>query len=193
MRRLDTFTIIIIAVCLIAAGLLIWVGYKKLSGDDAADDKSALYEEIEKNDDYYYLDEEEEDDTTQDGFANTETNDAEVDDPQNTSTYSNDDYDVVEETPSSSGGKLEDTDEVPNSYSSGGAYMVLAGSFKIRANADSYAKKLRNKGYSNTSVERFDKGTFAVVMVDRFNSLSEAKSLVSRLKGDGIDSFVKKK
>ncbi|MEN0050344.1 MAG: SPOR domain-containing protein, partial [Bacteroidota bacterium] len=98
-----------------------------------------------------------------------------------------------EETPSSSGGKLEDTNEVPNSYSSNGSYMVLAGSFKIRANADTYAKSLRNKGYTNTSVEKFDKGTYAVVMVDRFNSLSEAKSLVSRLKSDGIDSFVKKK
>ncbi|MEL6721090.1 MAG: SPOR domain-containing protein [Bacteroidota bacterium] len=191
MRRLDTFTIIIIAVCLIAAGLLIWVGYQKLRGDDVQEDKSALYEEIEKNDDYYYLDEEEEDDTAQDGFANTE--DAEVEDPQNTSTYDNTDYDVVEETPSSSGGKLEDTDEVPNSYSSDGAYMVLAGSFKVMTNAESYAKKLRNKGYSNTSVEKFDKGTYAVVMVDRFSSMSEAKSLVNRLKNDGIDSFVKKK
>jgi len=188
MRRLDTFTIIIIAVCLVAAGLLIWVGYQKLSGDDAQDDKSALYEEIEKNDDYYYLDEEEEDDTAQDGFANTE--DAQIDDPQNTSTYDNTDYEEVEEQPSTAG-KIEDS--VPSSYSSDGAYMVLAGSFKVRAYADSHAKNLRDKGYSNTSVERFDKGTYAVVMVDRFNTLNEAKSLVSRLKNDGIDSFVKKK
>ena len=48
MRRLDTFTIIIIAVCLVAASLLIWVGYQKLRGEEAEDESLLEQEGVPK-------------------------------------------------------------------------------------------------------------------------------------------------
>ncbi|MEM9884585.1 MAG: SPOR domain-containing protein [Bacteroidota bacterium] len=192
MRRLDTFTIVIIAVCLIAAGLLIWIGYNKLAGDKE-DDKSALYEEIEDDEDgdYYYLDDEDDSDLasdptgTPDDFEDSGSNIADNTSSSNTSVEDDASYEVVDKN---------DEEEVltPRSYSSAGRYLVLAGSFRIQSNADNYARTIRNKGYSSTSVERFDNGVYAVVLVDRFNSLSDAQALVRKLENDGVDSYVKK-
>ncbi len=74
-----------------------------------------------------------------------------------------------------------------------GRYMVLAGSFTQRANADRLVKKLRSKGYENARVELFDRGKYAVILVDRFDNLDEARELQQRLKADGVDSYVKLK
>ncbi|RMF04464.1 MAG: SPOR domain-containing protein, partial [Bacteroidetes bacterium] len=74
-----------------------------------------------------------------------------------------------------------------------GRYLVIAGSFVQRANADRQAAKLRRLGYSNTEVRIFDRGKHAVVLVDRFNRLSDANQLVRKLAEDGIESFVKEK
>lgn len=196
MRRLDTFTIIIIAVCLIAAALLIYIGWNKIAGDNATDDKSALYEEIENDEDgeFYYLDDEETNTTdsnidadadgTPEDFNTTTTNTA-----QNTSTLEEEDnYEIVDKN-----GDPEEETARPNNYSTQGSYLVLAGSFKIEANAETHARNIRSKGYTNTNVERFDKGTYAVVLVDRFNGFSDAAALVKRLKSDGVDAYVKKK
>jgi len=203
MRRLDTFTIVIIAICLLAAAALIYIGWTKLAGNKAEDDKSALYDEIEndKDGDYYFLDED------KNGTADTNNADANYDadgssdntDDGSTSSYDNNnydnnsDYDVVdkEDNPLTAN---EDGEYTPKGYSdNGGAYMVLAGSFRQMVNAENHVRNLKNKGYSNASVERFDGGAYAVVLVDRFSSLSEAKSLVSKLEGDNIDAYVKKK
>ena len=43
MRKLDTFTIVIIAVCLLAAGLLIYYAWQKLSDKEDTPDRSDLY------------------------------------------------------------------------------------------------------------------------------------------------------
>ena len=199
MRRLDTFTIIIIAVCLIAAGLLIWIGANKLSGDKTADE-SGLVDQIQGDEDgeYYYIDDDSDLDAdsdqagTPDNFDDSGSN-IEEDAPQNTSTNTStfeddqsDGYQIVDKND-------EEETLTPRSYSSGGRYMVLAGSFRILSNAENHARNIRNKGYSDTSVERFDGGAYAVVLVDRFNSLSDAQALVRKLKDDGVDSYVKKK
>ncbi|MEM0993036.1 MAG: SPOR domain-containing protein [Bacteroidota bacterium] len=193
MRRLDTFTIIIIAVCLVAAGLLIWIGYNKLAGDKQADN-SDLYEEIQDDEDgdYYYLDDEDDTDLaedqagTPDDFSNSGSN-IEEDEPQNTSTTSSNsaNYEVVDKND-------EEETLTPRSYSSEGRYMVIAGTFSFMANAEDHAKTVRGKGYDKASVEKFDGGAYAVVLVDRFSSLSDAQSLIRKLKGDGVDAYVKK-
>ncbi|MEM1328778.1 MAG: SPOR domain-containing protein [Bacteroidota bacterium] len=189
MRKLDTFTIAIIAICLLAAGLLIYYAWQKLSDKEPDTDRSALYDEIENDTDgdYYYLEEDDEEAGTPSTFEDT---DASV--PQNTSTTPyEDDEDLVEVD--KNGDPVEETASRPSSYSSDGNYLVLAGSFRVMSNAETHARNIRNKGYDGTSVERFDKGAYAVVLVDRFDDFSSASSLVSRLKSDGIDAYVKRK
>lgn len=77
--------------------------------------------------------------------------------------------------------------------SSGGAYMVLAGSFKEKANAEAMVTRLRKAGFDNASVEIFDRGAFAVALVDRFDSYKEANTLVKSLEKKGIEATVYKK
>lgn len=81
----------------------------------------------------------------------------------------------------------------PTSYNSTGEFMVVAGSFSMRYNAETQVKKLKQLGYNNARVEIFNGGALATALVDRFDNYDRAKSLVNELKGKGVDSFVKKK
>ena len=83
-------------------------------------------------------------------------------------------------------------DDIPSSFSSSssGKYLVLAGAFKIRANAESHARKLHGLGYDDAEAKIFDRGSIAVVLVDRFETLGEAKSLVTDLKKNGVEAYV---
>lgn len=74
--------------------------------------------------------------------------------------------------------------------SSGGKYMVLAGSFKQRANADAHVASLRKMGFANAEVSMFNRSAYAVVLVDRFDNYSAAKKLVTDLKAKGVDALV---
>lgn len=75
--------------------------------------------------------------------------------------------------------------------SSAGKYMVLAGSFKQRANAETQVASLRKKGFANAQVSMFNRSAYAVVLVDRFDNYSAAKQLVADLKAKGVDALVK--
>ncbi len=78
--------------------------------------------------------------------------------------------------------------------SRGGDYLVLAGTFRIRSGAESQVSRLRSKGYSNAELELFDKGTYAVVVVDRFDSYASADALVQELrKKHTIEAYVQEK
>ena len=68
--------------------------------------------------------------------------------------------------------------------------MVIAGSYRQRTNADNQVAKLRKMGYDQARVELFDRGSYAVVLVNRFNAYGDAKRLVSELSGKGIDAMV---
>lgn len=73
-----------------------------------------------------------------------------------------------------------------------GPYLVIAGTFKEKANAEVMERKLEGLGYSNASLEPFDRGAYTVVLVDRFGSVNDAKALVSELKGKGVEAYVKR-
>jgi cell division protein FtsN len=77
---------------------------------------------------------------------------------------------------------------------SSGDYLVLAGSFRYKDHAEAAARQLRKKGYSGAKVELFNRGAFANVLVDRFDSYSEAQALVVQLRNDGVyDAYVHRK
>lgn len=211
MRRLDLFTVGIIAVCLAAAGVLIYIGAKKFMGNsnDLVDNQAGfttVFDEIDTTD------------------ANIGVTDVTAnDDPANTSTtdYGDEDLDFdwldneTKSTPktttsnaskpksnTSTSTKNTATTSTTTPKSSNnsavavktGDFMVLAGSFSKRENADNHVSDLKKKGYNNSRVEIFDKGAFAVVLVDRFSSESDARTLVKELKDKHkIESYVKRK
>lgn len=101
---------------------------------------------------------------------------------------------LTDETPEPTAPKATTPTPAENAADTGtpsGKYMVLAGSFTIRANADKLVNRLKAQGYSNARVEIFDRGKYAVVLVDRFDNLNEARDLQQRLNADGVDSYVK--
>nr|HMQ60260.1 SPOR domain-containing protein [Flavilitoribacter sp.] len=91
--------------------------------------------------------------------------------------------------------KANEPSAKPRDYnsSSSGNFLVIAGSFRQKANAEAQVKRLKKSGYDQSGVETFNNGALAVAMVDRFNSYAEAEKLVAELKKKGIDAFIKKK
>lgn len=89
-------------------------------------------------------------------------------------------------------GKSTATNEEKASYASG-KYLVIAGSFSMKESAEKQAAKLKKMGYENARMEIFDKGKYAVVLVDRFGNMADAERLVKKLSVDGVKSYVKAK
>lgn len=76
----------------------------------------------------------------------------------------------------------------------GGDYMVLAGNFLNKDNAEAEARRLRGLGFPSASVEPFDRGVYHVVLVDRFSTENSARSLVRQLASNHkVDAYVQKK
>jgi hypothetical protein len=85
-------------------------------------------------------------------------------------------------------------DRIPTSFNDQGDYLVLAGSFRIKSNAESQAQKLRNLGYGDAEIALFNRGAYASVIVDRFVDLSSANDLVRELKSQhGVEAYVQAK
>ena len=214
MSRLDIITIAIVVVCLAALGYLVYKIAGLYQNEEPATPLTEAYGNDDTPDEQTYTDWEDEvastgddvdlDDDELGSYADTDETEA----TDGTSNYSDDELDqgtgIAEESAdnddepaestnsSGSSGSSSTAAAADNRASSSGRYMVIAGQFRQRSNADSYASKLRGMGYNNTSVELFDRGSYAVVLVDRFDSYNAAKRLVDDLTGKGIDAIVSK-
>jgi len=213
MSRLDFFTIFVVALCIIAIIFLIFKAMELAKGDTVnspentnivAEPDNGLDGETYDEDSMY--DDEDESNIIEEGVdagvdALNEGADAVGDAVKKGSSaiFGDGDSDSEEETGDAGSGELEDSIPVPaeeeeaeiiSSNDSRGQYLVLAGAFRIKANGDVMTNKLRRMGYSNARTAIFDKGTYAVALVDRFDSKSEASKLASELKNSGIEAYV---
>lgn len=192
MSRLDYVTIAIVAVCVAALIYLIYMTTNLLGGSPEepakTEETSPIYEDTSTYSDTSYYDSQE---ATTSGETSGEydrsgDNIAEGDLDKGTTTSS---------SPKSEE-KYQDTPveeyTAPRTTSTGN-YMVLAGTFSVKAYAEEMVGKLHGLGYANATTEPFDRGKYSVVLVDRFSSIGEAKNLVTELKGKGVDAYVKKK
>lgn len=89
-------------------------------------------------------------------------------------------------------------EKVPDNFektssSSTGNYLVLAGSFKQKANAEAQVKRLKKLGFDDALVTSFNGGALAVALVGRFDNSAAANKLASQLEAKGVDAFVKRK
>ncbi len=76
--------------------------------------------------------------------------------------------------------------------SSGGRYLVVAGSYLVKSNAEKMKKRLYDLGY-DSEIVNFNLSQYYSVLAGRYNSHSEASNTVTILARNGIDAYVHKK
>ncbi|MGH1433005.1 MAG: SPOR domain-containing protein [Lewinella sp.] len=215
MSKLDVLTIAIVIVCLAALGYLV---YKIVNLVNPPEEPTSSiedsYEDTASTDESTYKDWDNEVDTAGDDvdldddqvatYGNTDNDEnttgaastnASADEMDNETSGLAEKDNLTDETTSkgSTATATTPTPAVNNSTSNSGRYMVVAGSYRQRVNADNQVARLRKMGYNNTQVSLFDRGSFAVVLVDRFSSYGDAKRLVNELAGKGVDAIVDEK
>lgn len=212
MSRLDLITIAIVIVCLAALGYLVYkIVHLMNPPQKETTSIQDSYTDPAPTDDSTYTDWDDEvtsatagSDLDDEDLGSSDTdNDATTNDSgsYNNDELDNDSNDIAEMDSSTSKSTESDSDSgqaataYDNSSSSSGSgnYLVLAGSYRQKNNAENQAAKLRKLGYSGSSVENFNRGSYAVVLVDRFHKYSEAKALVRKLANDGVEAMVKEK
>lgn len=215
MSRLDWFTILIVGICVIALGFLVYKTVQ-LMGNDRPDLPRT---EISESDDdrnehqmaYESSGSAQSDDTPAPAADDQDLDDdelpynpEEVEAPSSAETTKPTATRTEKAADAGSSGSQARTQPTasstttpkggtPTSYNNSGAFMVVAGSFSMRHNAETQVKKLKKIGYDNARVEIFNGGALATVLVDRFDDYDRAKRLANELKGKGVDSFVKEK
>ncbi|MCU0347670.1 MAG: SPOR domain-containing protein [Saprospiraceae bacterium] len=212
MSKLDYVTIAIVGICIMAILFLVYKMTNVFNGDKATDktEISANNVETEAEDVYDYEIDESVDSTgaaAEKGNAATDkttatkpaTTSVPADKAETSATDTQGEDEIEEAVSAATGVKSTPkkgssaTDDAAKATYSDGKFMVLAGSFSIRESADKQVKKLNKLGYENARVELFDKGKYAVVLVDRFGNMAEAEKLVKKLNTDGVKSYVKAK
>ncbi len=184
MSKLDFPTILILAICIVAITFLGYKLYEAMTdkADPAAEPTAQIDEEepLNENEEDTYSYDIDESDTT--GIAASDEETAETVGGGDISYTTPEDEEPEEAT-------------VPDDFStdSEGKYLVIAGAFSLRHNAENYASELQDMGYSNASMKIFNGGKLAVVLVDRFESRRDASDLVKELKDKGIDAYLQTK
>ena len=202
MSKLDYVTIAIVGICIMAILFLVYKMTNVFGGDTPKDKTEVVADsvEIEDSDVYDYEIDQNVDSTgaTKGNAASDKTKTtAPANNTESSATNSPAEDDVEDAVKEATGTKTtantgsSASDGAEKSNYSDGKYLVLAGSFSKKAFADSQAKKLNKLGYDNARVEMFDRGKYAVVLVDRFDNMAEAERLVKKLNGDSVKSYVK--
>lgn len=186
MSRLDIFTIVVVVICVAAIVFLLYRTTDLFKSRDALKDAQQTEESIYDDDGTTG------DDYTDDPYYSDSDTAAEFDFLADTSSDS--------PAPASPKPSVSEPAPVPSEETapvnvdemtdSGGDYLVLAGAFVQMANAEAHAKRLQKLGFSDARVALFNRGKYATVLVGRFESKSDATSLVSQLSGKGVESYV---
>jgi hypothetical protein len=71
-----------------------------------------------------------------------------------------------------------------------GRYLVIAGSFRQKANAEQRVKDLRKAGFNDTRLEKFNRGTYAVALAGQTDRFSAAEQLAGQIVGAGFEAKV---
>ncbi len=185
MSRLDWITAIIVGICVIALGFLIYKTVGLMDTDDANPDRT---EQV-------ITDTPTEESTTTEASTQTDTIQDSGDDIDYADGDNNEDISTTEEEDEQAG--KEEEDDGPSSYvkeeNISGDYLVIAGTYKQMINAENQVKRLRKRGYSDARIALFNKGAYAVVLVNAFDSFSKADELSTQLNDDGFEAIVQKK
>ncbi len=194
MSRLDYITIAIVIACILAIIFLVYkmtdlftdkpaVNPVEIEGGTVEQEDSTTYN--------YNIDEE----TGTNGEAATDskaaTSAGQDKNPGTTTTTTTPAADEEEErTPVAN---PEKTTPPKRPSSSSGKFMVIAGTFSQSVHAKAQLQHLKKLGFTNATIENFDRGKYDVILVDRFDNMAAAERLVKDLKAEGVSSYVKAK
>lgn len=197
MSRLDFLTIAIVTVCIVALGYLVYKTIGLMGSDTPKEQTEAVTNDPGKEEVATFDDEGEliSDEETESG----ESNDYDLDDEQlnEENTLNEDNFENPEDGAELTAEEPEE-EVVPTpaefTGTSTGAYLVLAGSYRVKSNAENQVRKLKRLGYDDAEVTIFNRGAYATVLVDRFESQTEARELANELKDKhSIEAIVQKK
>ncbi len=194
MSRLDYFTIFIVIVCILAIGLLLY------QTTDLFKKKQPVEVEL-ANTDYedattYELDTTDfmEEDTT-DYWGDSDKIDEESDDFTTEEETAEKDMEAEDATETTNAVSADDGQTYPDgdAIARSGDYLVLGGTFSKMANAKKRLHALQDAGYTEAEIVLFDRGKYAVVLVNRFEDIGAARDLVAELKAKGWEAALYEK
>ncbi len=171
MSRLDIITIVVVVLCVAALGYLIYKTTNLLGNKDKGTNVEELVQPRETKAEEWPF----EDNTTVDTslVVFEESSEPAVPAQNVTDSYAND---------------------LDKGTSFSGNYMVIAGSFSLKSNAETRVRELRNMGYANAEIGYFNKKSYASAIAGRFDNKADADKLARELKvSHGIDAYVQKK
>ena len=200
MSRLDWFTIAVVGICILAIAFLLWKTSSLLGNENSMlndqDTEITIDGDSDIDDSEIYTDEtldpdgfDDEDDSLndEDAVASTDEDDA-MDSDEDM-----DDSDSEMEEPMEEEPTRVNTSPSASASSSGGNFMVVAGSFAQMINAENMVKNLQKKGFASAEVGKFNAGKYATALAGRFDSQAEAQALVTELKAQGIEAYIQKR
>ncbi len=187
MSRLDYVTIGIVVICIVALIFLVYKTTNLLGNKDQVAQENTDNTDTDSLDTYTY------DDYAPDSsITNPSVTDEDLDDEE-VSAYEEEKLDEEAKT-STAAAEQTNVERTSGSSSSDGDFLVLAGAFRVKSNAETEASRLRKLGYTNAEVSPFNRGAYATVLVERFSSMSEAQSLTKELKDKhNVEAIVLKK
>ncbi len=74
-----------------------------------------------------------------------------------------------------------------------GSFLIIAGTFRQVINARTRVRDLKSAGFNDTTLENFDRGTFAVALVNRTGTYAEAEELARRVRSAGFEVEIYRK
>ncbi len=202
MSRLDIVTVVIVAICLAALGYLLFKTFNMIGGGadeepartEVADEGATATDGLGAEDEYdpFATDRREDIGTEagsptvegQEGYAGTESADDAF-----SSDYDDSSAGTAPATTQPATTAEPQTSTATTAYAEG-QYMVIAGTFRQRTNAERMVRRLQGMGYDQTRLELFNRGRFAVALVNRFSSLTSARQLEQELESKGIEAEV---
>lgn len=192
MSKLDFITILIVAICVAALGFLV---YKTVGIMGPENTNPPIVEQVDEPtdtttiEDEYAIDDEGDiinDDASTNKTTESTTTDEEQYPVDGESTNEDDEFTTTDDDTSKP--------SVYDNDSSTGKYLVLAGSYTQKINAENQVSKLKKMGYDDAAVKLFNHGALAVALVARFDNYGDAAALKKELAKAGIDDvFIKKK
>ncbi len=76
------------------------------------------------------------------------------------------------------------------SYSDNDKYLVIAGSYLIKDNAEKMVDKLKNLGFNDAEIVTFDMSQYYSISAGRYSDYAIAANVASKVKNNGIDCYV---
>jgi cell division septation protein DedD len=198
MSKLDYITVGIVALCILAIGFLVYKMTDLFNSDKPADKIEAAPDTVEvEDDDVYDYELKDEIDSTK--AATDSAGQPGVSTPPatkpstTTTTTTTPPTEKPASTTTPSANDKPATTGTSSTYSSDGKFMVIAGAFTQKSSARAEADRLKKMGYKSASVEIFDRGKYAVILVDRFDNMADAERLQKKLKADKVAAYIKLK